>query len=164
MELHTLLLSAFMLASWPAAAMAIDVQAGIAVTLSDGKTVTLSGQALAALPNETVKATAHGKTSTFSGYDLRAVLTAAGVKPLESLRGKQLRRVVTATAADGYEVVFALAELDPSLGNRKVLLADRENGAPLSAKDGPWRLVVPADGRPARWERQVLALKITDIP
>jgi hypothetical protein len=43
-----------------------------------------------------------------------------------------------------------------------VLLADRENGQPLPAKDGPWRLVLPTDSRPARWERQVETITVSN--
>jgi hypothetical protein len=69
------------------------------------------------------------------------------------------RRVVV-EAADGYRVVFALAELDPSIGARHVLVVDREDGNPLSASDGPYRLVVEGEVRPARWSRQVVAFHV----
>lgn len=135
--------------------------AGLAVTLPDGRVVAVDEALLRPLPRIAVSATAHGKTARYEGYDLRAVLAAAGLPPVESLRGKALRQVVRAHAADGYEVAFALAELDPSLGNRQAVLVDRQDGAPLPAGDGPWRLVVPADGRPARWIRQVDAIAVS---
>ena len=37
----------------------------------------------------------------------------------------------------------------------KMLLADALDGKPLGGEQGPWRLVVPDDKRPARWARQV---------
>jgi hypothetical protein len=76
--------------------------------------------------------------------------------------GGNFARVVSVGARDGYRVAFALAELDPSLGNRTVVLADRCNGAPLSAEDGPWRLVVPGESRPARWIRQVDSIRVLE--
>ena len=136
---------------------------GIAVTLPDGTSVTLSDKQLAALPRVVESATAHGKTSRFEGCDLREVLRVAGVAPLESLRGPLLARVVTVVAVDGYRVVFTLSELDPTIGSKRVLLVDRENGAPLPASDGPWRIVVPGDQRPARWARQVTGLVVADL-
>ena len=132
----------------------------VVVVSANGKAEVDDGT-LARLPKRSVTATAHGKTATYEGYDLIAVLKAAGVEPTESLRGKQLRTVVIVSASDGYSVVFALAELDPTLGNRQVLLVDREDGQPLPAADGPWRLVVPSDQRPARWVRQVTGIEVS---
>ena len=138
--------------------------ADLAVTLPDGRVVPVDAALLKPLPRIAASATAHGKTARYEGYDLRAVLAAAGLPPVNSLRGKSLRQIVRVHATDGYEVAFALAELDPSLGNRHVVLADRQDGAPLPDGDGPWRLVVPDDGRPARWIRQVDAITAEDIP
>ena len=53
-------------------------------------------------------------------------------------------------AADDYRVVFALPELDPAFTERVILLADRRDGQPLAAAEGPLRLVVPdRSGMPA---------------
>lgn len=131
------------------------------VALPDGRMVQVDATLLKAVPRITVSATAHGKTARYEGYDLRMVLAAAGLAPVDSLRGKALRQIVRVHAADGYEVAFALAELDPGLGNRQVMLANAQDGAPLPAGDGPWRLVVPSDGRPARWIRQVDAIGVS---
>jgi hypothetical protein len=38
------------------------------------------------------------------------------------------------------KVVFALAEFDPDFTNREILLADKRDGKPLGAKEGPWRI------------------------
>ena len=46
-------------------------------------------------------------------------------------------------AADGYRVVFSLAEVFPEPGGRNVVLVDRKNGEPLDAKTGPYQVVVP---------------------
>ncbi|WP_049620944.1 hypothetical protein [Frateuria defendens] len=128
------------------------------VTLASGAKVQLTDNALAPLQKRSVTATSHGKTASYEGYDLLAVLRAAGVEPVESLRGKHLGATVAVSAADGYRVVFSLAELDPTLGNKQVFLVDRENGQALPSGDGPWRLVVPSDRRPARWVRQVVSM------
>jgi hypothetical protein len=63
-------------------------------------------------------------------------------------------------AADGYRVVLSAGELDSTLTGRVILLVDRQDGAPLSPKDGPWRVFVPGDRRPARWVRQVVLLRV----
>lgn len=69
--------------------------------------------------------------------------------------------IVRVTASDHYQVVFSLAELDAALGNEQVILADTQDGHPLT-KDGPFRLVVPGDKRPARWIRNVTTIEVTN--
>jgi hypothetical protein len=39
-------------------------------------------------------------------------------------------------------------------------LVDRCDGKPLSAQEGPLRIVVPGEKRHSRWVRQVVALRI----
>lgn len=95
----------------------------------------------------------------YSGYPLAALLRTAGVRT-DSLRGPALSSRLVFEAADGYRVVLTLADLDPSLGGRRVLIADRMNGEPLPASEAPWRLIVVGDHRPARSARQVLRIRV----
>jgi hypothetical protein len=92
---------------------------------------------------------------------LEDVLTRAGVSLDKPLRGRALASFVRVTAADQYQVVFGLADLDPTLGNTPVLLVDMRDGKPLD-KDGPVRLLVPGDKRPARWVRNVISIEVVD--
>jgi fructose-specific component phosphotransferase system IIB-like protein len=124
----------------------------------------LSAEKLHALTRTQFEATAHDKTHRFEGTDLREVLRAAGMDAPAQTRGALLRRVITAHAADGYIVAFTWAEIDPSIGGKKVYLVDRQEGAVLGPDEGPLRLVVPAESRPARWARQVIGLVISDAP
>ena len=68
---------------------------------------------------------------------------------------------VIAEAEDGYKVVFALAELDSGITNSEILVADTVDGAPIDAKRGPFRLVVPHDKRPARWVRMLRSITVS---
>src|SRR5689334_23265656 len=121
----------------------------------------LSAADIAKLPRRTVRAKDHsGKESTYEGTPLIEILQLAGVPLGESLRGKNLALYLVVEAADGYRAVFALPELDPAFTERVVLLTDRKDGIPLSAADGPLRLVIPDEKRQARWVRQVTALII----
>ncbi|MCC4597978.1 molybdopterin-dependent oxidoreductase [Xanthomonas campestris pv. phormiicola] len=122
--------------------------------------IALDDATLAALPRERVSAQAHGQQLDCEGVALRAVLQAQRAMPTEPLRGAQLQRRVEVAARDGYAAVFTLAELDPTLGARRVLLVDRCDGKPLAAEDGPLRLIVPQDQRPARWVRQVQSIAV----
>jgi len=54
------------------------------------------------------------------------------------------------TGADGYQVVLALAEIDPTFHLGEVLVADTMNGKPLDEHCGPFKLLVTEDKRPAR--------------
>ena len=114
-----------------------------------GDSVVLTAARLGALPRREVRASEHGRAATFSGVALQDALGLAGVR-LDSLRGPALTDAMVAEAADGYRVAFTLGELAPEFGGRTVLLADRRDGAPLAATEGPWRLVLPDDRRPAR--------------
>jgi hypothetical protein len=137
---------------------------GVAVVRTDGTSVTLDAERLMSLPRTAFTASEHDRTHRFEGSDLRDVLAAAGVDVSKELRGQGLRRLVTVHAKDGYVVVFAMAELDASIGDRRVYLVNRTEGAALAAEQGPWRLVVPADRRPARWARQVVRIVVADGP
>jgi DMSO/TMAO reductase YedYZ molybdopterin-dependent catalytic subunit len=103
-----------------------------------------------------------GKEIIYSGTPLVEVLKAGGLR-LDSDTAR-IRETVAITvlveATDGYRAVFALAELDPELTDRVILLADTKDGQPLSPSEGAFRVIVPGEKRPARWVRQVRALTV----
>ena len=110
---------------------------------------------LEGLSRRTVELTAHGKTQSCSGVSLRDVATRWGLPEARAVTGAALGTVIVAEARDGYAVSFTLGELDPMLGDRPVTLVDHCDGQPLSAEDGPFRLVVPGEARAARSVRQL---------
>jgi len=116
----------------------------------------------ATLPRQSVQMSVHDHVLHCEGVSLAALLRAGGAMPDKPLRGADLARVVRIHSRDGYRVTFSLGELDDTLGARQVVLADRCEGAALDDKDGPWRLLVPADGRPARSARQVERIEVGD--
>ena len=103
-----------------------------------------------------------GKEIIYSGNPLVQVLKAGGL--LLDSGMADIRETVTMTVliegTDGYRAAFSLAELDPELIDRVVLLADTKNGQPLPAREGPFRIIVPGEKRPARWVRQVKAVTV----
>jgi hypothetical protein len=101
-----------------------------------------------------------GKESLFEGVLLTEILLAAGVKFGKELRGKRLADYLLVETEDGYRVVFALPELDPTFGDSNILLADRRDGKPLEGSDGRLRLIIPDEKRYARWMRQIVSLQI----
>ena len=68
----------------------------------------------------------------FEGPWLAGVLEGVGVT---FGHGPGLTRYVIVEAADGYSVVYALAELDPQFIDSNVLLAVQQDGAALSSDD-----------------------------
>src|SRR5690242_6190245 len=71
----------------------------------------LSASDLAKLPRRTVRAKDHGgKEAEFEGVALIDLLSQAGVKFGEQMRGANLARFLVVEAADGYKAVFALPE------------------------------------------------------
>jgi hypothetical protein len=91
---------------------------------------------------------------------LAALLLMAGIQLGDTLRGPRMTETLLVEAADGYKVVFALAEVDPAFATREIILAYKRDGKPLDAREGPFRIVAPGDKRPARWIRQVITLKV----
>ncbi|MGH9769409.1 MAG: molybdopterin-dependent oxidoreductase [Blastocatellia bacterium] len=121
----------------------------------------LNAADLVRLPHRGVRAKDHGgNEAEFEGAPLGEVLRLAGVKFGEGLRGKNLELYLVIEASDGYRAVFALPELDPAYTDKVVLLADKRDGKPMDAKEGPLRIVVPDEKRHARWVRQVINLVI----
>jgi hypothetical protein len=97
---------------------------------------------------------------TFEGVLLSDLLAKVTMPAGENLRGKALAQYLVVEATDGYRAVFALPELDPAFTERRVYLVTKRDGKPLSEKEGPFRIVVPDEKRPARWVRQVTAMRV----
>jgi hypothetical protein len=102
----------------------------------------------------------HGAKAVYAGFPVAELLERAGAPLGKELRGPKMKFYLAVKAADGYEAVFALAELDPDFTDRHILLADRRDGGALSSQEGPFRIVVPGEKRHARWVRQVIALEV----
>src|SRR5262245_47210289 len=74
-------------------------------------------------------------TPTFTGARLWDILQMAGLKPNAS----EKRRVM-ARAGDRFRCLLKWDEIDPAVSERLVLVAYEQDGEPLSAKNGPFRL------------------------
>lgn len=67
-------------------------------------------------------------------------------------RKTRLQHVILARGRDGYAVALSIAEIDPNLEGKQVLVA--------TAKDGTLELVVPGDKRAARRVHDLVALDV----
>jgi DMSO/TMAO reductase YedYZ molybdopterin-dependent catalytic subunit len=154
---RTWLLVCVLLAGWAgqAAEFALlvrgEVKSELKLTLAD----------LTGLTNSVVIVSERdGGSAKYEGVFLHEILSQAGVPLGEALRGDALRLCVIVKAADGYKAAFALAELDPAVTDKKVLLAFRRQSKELDAEAGPLRLVVPDEKRHSRWVRRVTELEV----
>lgn len=126
---------------------------GHPLTLRETDLLTMRRQTIAVADDK-------GERVQYEGVPVAELLKRAGVPLGKALRGTSLRLYVVAEAAEGYSVVFALAEFDADFTNRVILLADRRNSHALPSPEGPFRIIVPAEKRRARWVREVTTLDI----
>jgi len=133
--------------------------AGPLVITFAGQSATWTAATLAALPHTTVTVyNEHTKADeTYAGVPLIDLLTKLGVP--DKPRGRQFRIYLVAAGSDGYEVVYSLGEITPDVHDATVMVADSENGKPI-AEDGPLKLVATREKRPARWVRNLVAVKV----
>ncbi|HMH20334.1 MAG TPA: molybdopterin-dependent oxidoreductase [Puia sp.] len=114
--------------------------------------LTLQSSDLAKINRIQVRATDHdGKEHGFSGFAVADILQKAGATMGSQLRGKNMNKYLLVRSKDGYQTVFSLAELDSSFTDHLILLADQEDGHPLPADKGPFRIIVPGEKKHARW-------------
>ena len=101
-----------------------------------------------------------GKDHTYVGVTLADILQKAGATLGNDLKGKNLATFISVQASDGYQVVFALAELDKNFTDRAIILTTTMDGKPLPSADGPFRIIVQDEKKPARCIKQVTAIKV----
>jgi Oxidoreductase molybdopterin binding domain len=125
----------------------------------DGKSAEWTVATLASLPHVTVKVyNEHAKADqTYSGVPLATLLTKLGVP--EKPHGKEFRLYLVAEGADGYQVVYSVGEVTPDVHDGTTLVADTLDGKPLS-DSGPLQLVTTGEKRPARWVRNLAAIRV----
>ncbi len=141
----------------PAQSPAFTIQVG------DKPALTITTEDFGKLARRTVVATEHNVKISYEGVLLHDVLLRAGAPLGEQLRGKALSSYVLAKARDGYEVVYTLAELDPAFTGSEILIADKADGKPLNEKQGPFRIVVPHEKKPARSLRMLERIEVVQL-
>src|SRR5262245_3517634 len=93
-------------AQTPAAATTLKIDGDV------GTALTLSAADLKALPRVTASVQDEGRTVKYEGVLVGELLKKAGAPLGSDLRGGAVASYVVASASDGYQVVFSLAELD----------------------------------------------------
>lgn len=133
----------------------------LSVTGEVATPLTLTRQDLSAFKSVTTQVKDHdNQLHEFKGVALFEVLEKAGVTTGSKLRGKNMAKYLLIGAADGYEVVYSLPEIDPEFTDQVVLLALEKDGKPLPTEEGTFRLIAPQDKKQARWVREVRTIEV----
>jgi DMSO/TMAO reductase YedYZ molybdopterin-dependent catalytic subunit len=136
----------------------------LAVTGDIAAPLTLTADDLMKMPRETASVTEQdGSKVEYEGVPLREILKKAGAPLGIQLRGKALASYILAKAHDGYQVVFAVGEIDAAFGNEQILVADKRDGKSLFGYQGPYRLVCPNDKAGARSVRMLETLEVVRL-
>lgn len=162
-----LLCLAFAFAASPrAAAQTASAPAVLKIGGNVTTPLTLSAPDLKSMRRKTLKVVnPHDKkTEVYEGVLLSDLFTKAGAPMGHQLRGATMTTYVLAQASDGYRVIFSMTELDSDFADSDAIVADTLDGAPLSANEGPFKLVTPHDKRPARWVRMLQSLTVSQLP
>jgi len=125
----------------------------------NGKTEEWTAATLAALTHISVTVhNEHAKADqAYSGVPLTALLTRLGVP--DKPRGKDFRLYLVAEGSDGYQVVYSVGEITPDVHDGATLVADAMDGKPLG-DNGIFQLVTTGKKRPARWVRNLVAIRV----
>ena len=128
----------------------------------DGQATTLSAADLKSLPQKTVTFhNVHTKADeTYTGVPLTDLLAKYGAPTADKFRGKAMSDYIIATGSDGYKAVLSLAETDPAFHPGDVIVADTIDGKPIGDKEGPFKLVVTEDKRPARCIHNLVSIEL----
>lgn len=125
----------------------------------NGKSEEWTPATLAALPH--IPITVHNEHAkadqTYSGVPLMTLLARLGVP--EKPRGKDFRIYLIAEGSDGYQVVYSVGEVTPDVHDGTTLVTDTMDGKPLG-DNGVFQLVTTGEKRPARWVRNLVAIRV----
>lgn len=154
---------------WPLLVLLVCLLTGVRSQAQTVLTVTGEVTKPLTLQAADLKAMAHtqvtgkdrdGKEHQYTGILVVDLLKQAGATVGGELRGENLTKYVIVKAVDGYEVLFALPELDTEFASRSIILADSVDGTPLGSGVGPYRIIVPGEKKPARWIREVKSIEV----
>ncbi|MCJ8210057.1 molybdopterin-dependent oxidoreductase [Mucilaginibacter sp. RS28] len=126
-----------------------------------GKPYTLTTAFYQRLKQVSVKAVGHdGKEHEYTGVKLADILSEANAIPDNKLSGKMLAKYILVKAADNYQAVIALPEINEQFTDKVIILANKEDGKPLAANAAPYQVIIPGEKKYGRWVRQVTAISV----
>jgi hypothetical protein len=155
----------FMMLTGAVAAQA-PASAAVKLTIAGdvAKPLSLTPDDLKTLPRSKVEVkTEDGTVNVYEGVFVGELLKRAGVPLGNELRGNAVATYVLASASDGYQALFALAEVDPAFTRSDIMVADTVDGKPLFGYQGPLRIVAPNDRRGARSVRMLERIDVVRL-
>ncbi|HLK25775.1 MAG TPA: molybdopterin-dependent oxidoreductase [Caulobacteraceae bacterium] len=105
----------------------------------------------------------YGQKATYTGALVSDILATVGAPSDKRLHGAPVNQILIVTGSDGFTTVLAIAEVEKSFKTQPVILADEENGKPLPPKEGPFRLIVGGELKPARSVFDVTAIELRPV-
>jgi hypothetical protein len=105
----------------------------------------------------------YGDKATFTGAVIGDLLAEVGAPSDVRLHGPPVNQIVIVSGQDGFTTVLSLAETEKSFRTEPIILADQENGKPLDAKQGPYRLVIGGELKPARSVYAVIEIELRPV-
>jgi DMSO/TMAO reductase YedYZ molybdopterin-dependent catalytic subunit len=139
----------------PAATLTVAGDVGLPLSLTPAE--------LKLLPRARVEIKENGGTLAYEGVLLGEILKRAGAPLGTELRGPAMSSYVVASATDGYQVLFSLAEVDPAFTSNDILVADALDGKALSSNQGPLRIVAPKDAHRTRSVRMLERIEVVRL-
>src|SRR5262245_48932496 len=127
---HLVVLQAFCLTltmTVPSVAQEQAAEATLVVGGDVTQPLTLKPAELKSMPRTTVTVSEQGRDIAYEGVLVGELLKRAGAPVGRDLSGKAIATYVRASAKDGYQVVFSLAELDPGFTSNDIIVADTIN-------------------------------------
>jgi DMSO/TMAO reductase YedYZ molybdopterin-dependent catalytic subunit len=125
--------------------------------------LTLTPADIKAMPRTTVNVREGDREIRYEGVLAGELLKRAGAPVGRDLTGRAFATYVRASATDGYQVVFSIAELDPAVTANDIIVADTVDGKALPAQQGPLRIVVPHDSHAARSVRMLQRIDVVRL-
>jgi hypothetical protein len=127
-----------------------------------GRVETVSASDIRAMHRASVTVP-YGDKATFTGAMIGDLLAEVGAPSDLRLHGPPVNQIVVVTGQDGFTTVLSLAETEKSFRSEPIILADQENGKPLDAKQGPYRLVIGGELKPARSVYAVIEIELRPV-
>ncbi len=133
----------------------------LSLTNANNATTSLTAQDIKAMPHTALQVKTHdGTMHNYNGVLLYALLQKAGVPLGDSAKKKTAASYVLVTAADHYKTVYAMAEVDTLLSNKKIILADEIDGHALPQNALPYQVIATNEKIGARMIRQVVSIAV----
>ena len=129
-----------------------------------GKTLVVTPEVLAGLDREQATLINHSAPHVYEGVLLTELLRLVGAPTGARIHADADRDYLVVTGGDHFRAVYSLAETDRSVQRHPTILADRMDGAPLTAHDAPYRLVVDGDQKPSRSVYAVSRIEVRVLP